>query len=305
MPQKLTTRSPDRDRPPRSMPGAAIALLLLLLTAVPCFASRTVSDETGRQVTVPDHPHRIICLVPSITDAVFALGAENDVAAISDYVKYPAAALRKPSVGSISNPSLETMLALKPDLVLGIPLNTQQSILDRISSLGIPVYLVDPHGLSGIYRSILSLGDALNRAPQAGALVASLQARVATVRRSVAGKPVVQVFLPISFEPSIITIGRGAFITDIIAAAGGHSITSDLPQEWAHISMEAVVARAPEALLLMRGGTTTLAALRGRPGWNTLPAVRNSRVYLLDQRIDFPSPVAIDALEDLARQFHP
>ena len=282
-----------------------VFLFFLLLASLPCLASRIVTDEAGKQVSVPDHPHRIICLVPSITDDVFALGAGDDVVAISDYVKYPKEALSKPSVGSISNPSLEAIIALHPDLVLGIPRNTQQAILDRITQLGIPVYLVDPHGLAGIFHSLDSLGTALNREPQAHALVATLQGRVANVRRSVAGKPVISVFLPISYEPGIITIGHGAFIGDIIDAAGGHSITADLPQEWAHISMEAVVARAPQALLMMRGGTITLDILRQRPGWNTLPAVRDSRVYLMDKRIDFPSPVAIDALEDLAKQFHP
>ena len=71
------------------------------------------------------------------------------------------------------------------------------------------------------------------------------------------------------------------------------------------MSLEAVVARAPEALLMLRGGSTTLDALEKRPGWKLMPAVRNRRVYYVDKRIDFPSPVAIDALEDLAKQFHP
>jgi iron complex transport system substrate-binding protein len=103
----------------------------------------------------------------------------------------------------------------------------------------------------------------------------------------------------------VITIGQGAFITEIIALAGGRSITDDLRQEWPHISMEAVVARAPHALLMLRGGHTTIESLKDRPGWNVLPAVRAGRVYYVDKRVDFPSPVAIDALEDLARQFHP
>jgi iron complex transport system substrate-binding protein len=282
-----------------------ILLATLLLAALPCFAARTVVDETGKHITVPDHPHRIICLVPSITDSVFALGAGDDVVGISDYVEYPKEARSKPSVGNISDPSLEAILALRPDLVLGIPLNTQQAELDKIAKLGIPVFLVDPHGLPGIFHSLLSLGTALHREPEAQALVASLQRRVNAVRKSAAGKPVISVFVPISYEPGIITIGHGAFIGDLIEAAGGHSITADLPQEWTYISMETVVARAPQALLMMRDGQVTLDALRERPGWNTLPAVKNRRVYLMDKRMDFPSPIAIEALEDLAKQFHP
>ena len=283
----------------------SVVLLFLIASAMrPCIAARTLIDETGRSVTVPDHPHRIICLVPSITDSVFALGAGEDVVAISDYVQFPPEAKQKPSVGSISDPSLETILSLHPDLVLGMPHANQQSALDELQHLNIPVYLVDPHGVAGILHSITSLGQATNHEAQASALVTRLTQRIDAVRASVRGKPVVNVFLPVSYDP-VITIGKGAFITEIIAIAGGHSITDDINQEWPHISMEVVIARAPAALLMMRGGRTTIESLKDRPGWNTLPAVRANRVYYVDKRVDFPSPVAIDALEDLAKQFHP
>jgi ABC-type Fe3+-hydroxamate transport system substrate-binding protein len=278
--------------------------LLLVCALRPCVASRTLTDETGRTVTLPNHPHRIICLVPSITDDVFSLSAGDEVVAISDYVQFPAEAHSKPSVGSISNPSLEAILALRPDLVLGMPHLNDQAVLEQLRHLNIPVYLVDPHGVAGILHSITSLGQATDRETQASAVVARLTQRIDAVRTSVKNKPVIEVFMPVSYDP-VITIGQGAFITEIIALAGGRSITDDLRQEWPHISMEAVVARAPHALLMLRGGHTTIESLKDRPGWNVLPAVRAGRVYYVDKRVDFPSPVAIDALEDLVRQFHP
>jgi iron complex transport system substrate-binding protein len=281
-----------------------LALIWFIVAVWPCFASRTIVDETGRTVIVPDHPHRIICLVPSITDAVFAIGAGDDVVGISDYVKYPAEAMKKPSVGSISNPSMETILALHPDLVLGMPHLNQQAILDQMQRFGIPLYIVDPHGIAGILHSVQTLGEATGRETQANALALQLQRRIDDVRARTRGLPVVNVYMPVSYDP-VITIGKGSFITEIIEAAGGHSITSDIGQEWPQISMEAVIARAPEALLMMRGGTITVDTLEGRPGWNVLPAVKNRRIYYVDKRVELPSPVAIDALEDLARQFHP
>jgi iron complex transport system substrate-binding protein len=281
-----------------------VLLFWLATVSIPCQASRRVTDETGRQVVVPDHAHRIICLVPSITDSVFAIGAGKDVVAISDYVKYPAEAMERPSVGSIINPSIEKILSLHPDLVLGMPHLNQQAAIDQLQRLGIPVYLVDPHGIAGILKSITSLGQAIGQEPQAAALVVRLERRIDAVRASVKGKPIVEVFMPVSYDP-VITIGKGAFITDMIAVAGGRSITSDLDQEWADISMEAVIARAPQALLMMRGGTITPGTLKTRPGWDVLPAVRSGRIYFIDKRANFPSPVAIDALEDLAKQFHP
>lgn len=278
--------------------------LLLVCALRPCVASRTLTDETGRTVTLPDHPHRIICLVPSITDDVFSLSAGDEVVAISDYVQFPAEARSKPSVGSISSPSLEAILALRPDLVLGMPHLNDQAVLEQLRHLNIPVYLVDPHGVAGILHSITSLGQATDREAQASAVVARLTQRIDAVRASVKNKPVIEVFMPVSYDP-VITIGQGAFITEIIALAGGRSITDDLRQEWPSISMEAVVARSPHALLMLRGGHTTLESLKNRPGWDVLPAVRSGRVYYVDKRVDFPSPVAIDALEDLVRQFHP
>ena len=185
-----------------------------------------------------------------------------------------------------------------------MPYLNNQAALQHIQHLGIPVYLADPHGISGILHSLISLGHALGRQSQADALVARLQRRIDAVRASVKSKPVISVFMPVSYDP-VITIGKGSFITDIIEAAGGHSITADLNQEWPPISMEAVIARAPQALLMMRGGMIAPDNLKTRPGWDILPAVRSGRVYFVDKRVNFPSPVAIDALEDLARQFHP
>ncbi len=277
---------------------------VLLFSVAPCFASRTLIDETGRTVSVPDHPHRIICLVPSITDAVFALGAADDVVAVSDFVRYPEEATKRPSAGSILNPSMEVILSLHPDLLLGMPHQNQQGVLDQFARMGIPLYLVDPHGVAGILKSVSSLGAATGREREATALVLRLQHRIDAVRDRSRGKPIVSVFFPVSYDP-VITIGQGAFISDIIEIAGGHSITSDIKQEWPHVSMESVIARAPQALLMMRGGKITLEMLRTRPGWNALPAVSTSTVYFIDRRIELPSPIAIDALEDLARQFHP
>ena len=110
--------------------------------------------------------------------------------------------------------------------------------------------------------------------------------------------------MPIWYDP-ITTIGKNAFITEVIEAAGGRSVTEDLPAEWPQINMEVVLERAPDALLLVRGGKTTLQVLQDRPGWNNMTAIKEHRIYYVDERINFASPVAIEALEDLAKQFHP
>jgi len=287
--------------------NALLVLTLLMFSAcslAPAHASRTLQDETGRKVTVPDHPHRVICLVPSVTDAVFALGSGDDVVAVSDYTTYPPEALKKPSVGSLVKPSIETILSFHPDLVLGTGIPGSAETATQLEAVGVPVYLVDPRGLAGILSSVESLGEALNRRPQADALNASLTRRVEAVKARTAGKPAPRVLVPVWYDP-IITIGKHAFITEIIEAAGAKSVTDDLIPDWPQISMETVIARAPGALLLIRGGKVTIDALQNRPGWSSLTAVQKSKVYYVDNGIQVPSPVAIDALEELAKEFHP
>ena len=242
--------------------------------------------------------------MPTVTDTVFALGAGDDVVAISDYTKYPAAALKKPSVGDLIKPSIETILSLHPDLVIGMQPKGPMEVTDQLERAGIPIFLVSPHGIAGIFHSVETIGMALNRTPQADALVHSLQQRVDAVRARTKGLAAPRVFMPIWYDP-ITTIGKNAFITEIIEAAGGRSVTDDLSTEWPQISMEVVLERAPDALLLVRGGKTTLQVLQDRPGWSSMTAIKAHRAYYVDDRINFASPVAIDALEDLAKQFHP
>ena len=282
-----------------------LALLsLMVLLAVPCFASRTLTDEMGRTVVAPDHPHRVICLMPSVTDTVYALGAGDDVVGISDYTKYPAAALKKPSVGNLITPSIETILSLRPDLVIGVQPMGPMEVTSQLERAGVPVFLVSPHGIAGIMHSVETIGLALNRTQQADALVHSLQQRVDAVKARTEGQPAPRVFMPVWYDP-ISTIGKNSFITEIIEAAGAHSVTDDIATEWPEISMEVVLERAPDALLLVRGGKMTLKVLQDRPGWSSMAAVKAKRVYYVDDRINYPSPVAIDALEDLAKEFHP
>jgi ABC-type Fe3+-hydroxamate transport system substrate-binding protein len=280
-------------------------IILLTSLALPCFASRTVNDELGRTVEVPDHPHRVACLIPSVVDIVYSLGAGGDVVAISDFTKYPKEALQKPSIGLPINPSIETIVALHPDLVLGSgDLNTLEFV-GHLERVDIPVFMVNPHGLEGIYTSILSLAKALNRETDANALVSRLRARVDAVKTRIAGKPKLRIFMAIWYDP-VMTVGKRAFISEIIEAAGGLSVTDDIAQEWPTVSLETIVSRQPDALLLVESGSKiTIADLKMQPGWKHLKAVREGRVYYIDDRIQYPSPIAFDALEDLAKQFHP
>lgn len=277
---------------------------LLLLCPAACLASRTLMDELGRVVVVPDHPHKLVCLAPSIVDDVYSLGAGPDVIAVSDFTSYPAEAAKKTSIGAPLNPSLERIVALHPDLVLATGDFNQIPAIDQLVRYGIPVFMVNPHGIAGIHKSILSLGRALNRDAEAATLLHDLQAREQTIRQRIQAKPIVRLFMPVWYDP-IVTVGSHAFITELIEMAGGSSITSDIAQEWPQVSLEAILARNPDALLLIKGSKISLTELENRPGWQALAAVRERRVYYVDKLIELPSPAAIYAMEELAKELHP
>jgi ABC-type Fe3+-hydroxamate transport system substrate-binding protein len=281
-----------------------LLVLLFLLSPAACLASRTLTDELGRTVVVPDHPHKLICLAPSIVDDVYSLGAGSDVIAVSDFTAYPADAAKKPTIGAPLNPSLEKIVAMHPDLVLATGDFNQIPAIDQLVHYGIPVFMVNPHGIAGIHKSILSLGHALNRNAEAVTLLHDLLAREQSIRQRIQGKPVVRLFMPVWYDP-IITIGRHAFITELIEMAGGISITRDIRQEWPQVSLEAILVRNPDALLLIKGSRMSLSELETRPGWQALAAVRERRVFYVDKRIELPSPAAIYAMEDLAKELHP
>lgn len=275
----------------------------MLCLSMPAFAARVVIDELGRTVSVPDHPHRLVCLMPNVVDDVYALGAGSDVVAVPDFTKYPSQAKNKPSIGLPLNPSIETIVSLRPDLALASGDLNHMTTVGELEKLAIPVFVINPHGIQGIYRSIESLGKALDREQAADKLVSGLRQREARVRRSSQGKPSTKVLMLVWYDP-IVTAGKDAYITNMIEIAGGNSITADVPQEWPEVSLEFVLGRAPEALLIVRGSNVSLDAIRNRAGWLSLPAIKNNRTYYIDDRIEYPSPVAFDALEDLANQLH-
>lgn len=281
-----------------------LAVLLLFSSALTALASRRLTDELGRTVTVPDHPHRIICLAPSVVDDIYELGAGADVVAVSDFTKFPAEAMQKPSVGTPLTPSLEKILSLHPDLVLGVGEINQMDRLRPLEQYGIPVFMVHPHTLHGIYLSLENLGKAIHREDSARSLIEKLKSREQQIRAKTAGKPQIRIFMPIWYDP-VITIGKDDYITQMIELAGAKSVTDDIGLPWPHISLEAVIVRKPDALLLVRSGKMSVKQLASLPGWNTMHAVQAGNVFWVDDRIDLPSPIAFDALEDLARQFHP
>jgi iron complex transport system substrate-binding protein len=283
-----------------------ILIACYVVVCAPALASRELNDDLGRHVTLPDSPQRVVCLSPSLTETVYALGLGAVVVGVTDFTDYPPEAQSKPSVGGLTDASVEKIVSLHPDLVLAMPHLNRQETVEELEQLGIPVFVVDAQGLQGIMTSIQHVGDALNRRSEARNLLKRLEERRAAVAARVKGLPRLKVLVVVWYDP-VTTAGSKSFITDVISAAGAESITADMAQAWPQISLEEVVRRSPDFILLVSGihGGVTREELKSHAGWDQLPAVKDNHVIYMSEQLFRPSPVVFDALEQLAKELHP
>lgn len=290
--------------PPVHRIGAVLALTLLFLPAP--VAARMLTDQTGRQVNVPDHPQRIVSIAPSVTETIYALGLGGRLVGDTDYCDYPSQAKLLPHVGGVLNPNLERIVALKPDLVVGTDEANRRETADQLERVGIPLYGVTAHTLDGAVHSVEDLGHALDWDQPTQKLVASLRARVAAVDKQVQGQPRPKVLFVVWYRP-LITAGNSTFISNVIRRAGGASVSDDMTTEWPHMGLEDVLSRAPDVILFPRTEAFApgLDEFQKLPGWRDLAAVKNHHIYFVSEKIMHPSPRLIDALEEVADILHP
>jgi len=270
------------------------------------FAGRLVTDQTGRRVEIPEQPQRLVSLAPSITETLYALGLGDRVVGDTDYCEYPPEARQKPHVGPVLNPSLEQIVALKPDLVLGSAEANRIETADRLERLGIPLYGVTAHTVDEALDSIEDLGRVLGREAEARHLVERLGQRIAAVEKRVAGRQQPKVLFVVWYRP-LTTIGARTFISDVVRRAGGISITGDLQGEWPHLSLEEALRRDPDVILFPRSESfaPALDEFQRLPGWRDFRAVQNGHMYFVSDNIIRPSPRLVDALEEVAHLLHP
>jgi iron complex transport system substrate-binding protein len=290
-------------------------LLLMLLFVIPSCAkrnepntlpsSRQLTDEAGQTVTVPLKIERFVSLAPNLTEIAYTVGAGDRLVGNTTYCDYPAEARKVEKVGDTLHPSIERIIALRPQVVLVSTASQLETFTDQLSAHQIAVYVTDPHDLDGVFRSISNIGYLLNERDTADEVVRNLRARAAAVENAVKGTTPVTVFYQVSAEP-LYTAGRDSFVTDLIRKAGGISVTADIPGAWPKYSAESALAAQPEAIILPTGGSmgdanSTVAAALKRS-----QAVANGKVYKInDDHLSRPGPRAIDGLEELAQALHP
>ena len=287
----------------RALLIGAIATALAVASPAAAFTTR---DMLGRDVTLPAPPARIVSLVPSVTEVLYALNAAETLVGVTDYCDFPPEARRKPRVGGMVAPSLEAIVALRPDLVIATTEGTREDTVTQLARLEVPVYLVAAHRVADVTGLIVRMGGLTGRQAAAEMLVARLDARIESVKRLVLtrGRPrVLYVLWP---EPLIVP-GRNTIVTELIQLAGGQSLTADDADAWPRYSLEAAVAKRPEVILLANhgAGTGAIAADKWRR-LTELPAVKSGRLRSIDGDLMHRyGPRVVDGLEQLARAIHP
>lgn len=283
---------------------SALALALVLLPQAAL--ALTITDQTGRRLVLPAPPARIISLVPSVTEILFTIGAQDRLVGVTDFCDYPAEARRKPSVGGMLAPSLETMVALKPDLVVATTSGNRHETFDQLARLKIPVYVVNPITVEDVLDLLSRLGRLADRGEAADRAVAALRERIQAVSARVAGRPRPRVLYVLWPDPLIVP-ARDALVSELIALAGGDSVTADGGQGYPRYSMEAALARNPEVIILASHGSERSPLVRSKwERFSQVPAVAAGRLHTMDGNLMHRyGPRMVDGLETLARLVHP
>ena len=292
--------------------GFAAALLLAVVVAcAPArqgekgFATRQISDDAGRVVNVPARVDRVITLAPNLTEIVFAVGAGDRLVGNTTYCDYPEQAKNVAKVGDTLHPSIERIIALRPQVVLVSTASQLETFTQQLQAQNIAVFVTDPHDLEGVFRSIEQVGQMLDHGAEAQSLVQRLRARTNAIEQAVKQSQPVRTFYQVSAEP-LYTAGHDAFVTDLMRRAGANSVTADIPGAWPKYSNESALAAKPEAIILPTGGSMGSANSNVAEALRNSPAALSGRVYKInDDHLARPGPRAVEGLEEMARALHP
>lgn len=283
----------------RSSLSCAALLLSAGVIASPAAATRAVRDDAGQIVEVSDAPCRIISLAPGTTAMLYAAGAAHCLIGTIAHSTEPAEAAKLPVIGDAETLDFEQLLALRPTVVVVAVDVVQRVRIDRIRSLGIPVFEVHVTRLAGMPESIRRLGELAGTAPVADRAADALDVELAALRREYQGRASVRVLYQIWDKP-IYTIGGRHVINDALRLCGATNIFADLDTAAPAVTREAALARDPELVLASgppEAGGAWLDEWRRFP---TVAAVRNGKlISFTDERIDRMGPSVIAATAKL------
>jgi iron complex transport system substrate-binding protein len=286
-----------------------VAFLVALATALwispsPC---ATFKDSLGREISMPAPPKRLIALAPNLTEILYALGLGDRVVGVTNHCNYPPEASLKPKVGSYIHLNVEQIISLSPDLVIGTVDGNERYVLDLLEQAHIRVFFVNPRDVRQAIEAISTIGVVCGLPDKARQLSGELTLRVNRVIEATRDRKRPLVFLQINIQP-IMSVNRNTVHHDLIHLAGGDNMTADEPVTYPRISLEEVIRRKPEVILVssMEREGRFEKARQDWLQWTSIPAVQNGRVHLIDSDlIDRPSPRVVNGLEIMGKMLHP
>ena len=277
--------------------GAAVALFAAAV------AARTVSDDLGRTVQVPQAPLRIVSLAPGATEMLFAAGAGAQVIATVEYSDEPPAARRVPRIGDVAAVDMERLVALHPDVVVLWAGGGNPAQREKIAGLRIPIYQQQVARLADIPAAVRRLGALAETTVVAERAAATMEARLAALTATYGARPGQRpsVLLQVWNRP-IYTVGGKHLMSDALVLCGARNVFADLPEAGPIVDMESIIARDPDIIVAAAPTGEGAAWVADWTQLTSLSAVRHKRVVAFeDQALSRLGPSVIGATENLCR----
>lgn len=280
-----------------------------ILTGMPFMANvapRTFVDDLGRKLYLAETPKRIVSLAPSITEILFAIGLDQEIVGVTEFCNYPPAASDKPKVG-YSQPNLESIVALRPELIVAPKSFLRVDLLNRLEQLKIPTFLLDPRTVEDILTHVRVLGRMVGRVPESLKVSESIRKKITRLTERLTGRRRPTLLFVLNTDP-LMTVGPGSYIHQLIELAGARNAAESAGTPYPRLSIEEVLRRNPEFLLFPMGrfeGIPQAEQDQWRR-WTSLEAVkRNQLVQINADVLNRPGPRVIEGLESLVRILHP
>ena len=250
-------------------------------------------------------PQRVVSLAPSVTETLFALGFGDRVVGVTTYCDYPPEARRLPKIGGFTNPSVEAIVATRPDLVIGVSDSSHPVKTKELEQLGIKVALISVASLDEILNSFKSVARMLGRQEAGDKLAQKITRQFEEVKKRVAPAPRRSTLLAVGLRP-LVAVGGKNFIDELITLAGGENIAGHAAQPWLNLPDEYVIAKAPQVIIQAGMGSERGTSAKYWSDLKSIPAVKEGRVYSYpSDKILRPGPRVGEGLEEIARLVHP
>ena len=256
-----------------------------------------------------DRRSRIVSLAPSTTEVLFALGLDEEIVGVSSFCNYPLKAREKEKIGTFSQPNVEKILSLRPDIIFCTGLE-QAPVISKLKQLNLKVYISDPSNIEELFDSIKEMAILTNKEKRGDVLINKMKTGIEKLQskvKSIPEKDRTRVFIEFWNEP-LMSAGKNSFIDELITLAGGINIAGDIERAYSYFSPEEVVDRNPDCIILAYMVNEDAAKLiKERLGWREISAVKNNRVYsdINPDMLLRPGPRLVEALLELHKRLYP